>query len=170
MTKAGRNLEGGLWITADRSPTGTDRLKRWGNGASPFRGSLAEICPPREIIKEMLKGRQGGLGTATYRRVKNKSVSGIWSPKWPSWLSLGAGFYGTAPSWFLFTSLMARGGLCFFAFVAVLQSFVPTSFLLTLSRAHPTSLQVTVPAGHGPHTPGHTHPELSQLLCCSTGR
>lgn len=83
MTEAGRNLEGGLWITADRSPTGTDRLKRWGDGASPFTGSLEKICPPREIIKEMLKGRQGCLGTATYRRVKNKSVSGIWSPKWP---------------------------------------------------------------------------------------
>lgn len=37
MTKDGRNLEDGLWITVDRSPTGTDRLKRWGDGASPFR-------------------------------------------------------------------------------------------------------------------------------------
>ena len=84
MTEAGRNLEGGLRVTADRSPTGTDRLRRWGDGASPFRGSLEKICPPREIIKEMMKGRQGCLGIATYRRVKNKSVSGIWSPKRPS--------------------------------------------------------------------------------------
>ena len=62
---------------------------------------------------------------------------------------------------FLFTSLMVRGGISFFAIVAVLQSFVPTSFLLTLSHAHPTSLQVTVPAGHVP-TPQGT-PTLSSL-------